>query len=58
MVETINRADAAGAALLVFILETPGGLVDSTRTIVTRMLAAKTPVAVFVAPDLKSSSAL
>ena len=51
MVETINRADAAGAALLVFILETPGGLVDSTRTIVTRMLAAKTPIAVFVAPS-------
>ena len=34
-----------------FVLETPGGLVDSTRTIVTRMLAAKTPVAVFVAPS-------
>jgi len=51
MVETINRADADGAALLVFILETPGGLVDSTRTIVTRMLAARTPIAVFVAPS-------
>ena len=51
MVEAIDRADAERAALLVFILETPGGLVDSTRTIVTRMLAAKTPVAVFVAPS-------
>jgi membrane-bound serine protease (ClpP class) len=51
MVETMNRADADGAALLVFILETPGGLVDSTRTIVTRMLAATTPIAVFVAPS-------
>ena len=51
MVEAINRADAEGAALVVFVLETPGGLVDSTRTIVTRMLAAKTPVAVFVAPS-------
>jgi membrane-bound serine protease (ClpP class) len=51
MVEAIDRADAAHAALVVFILETPGGLVDSTRTIVTRMLAAKTPVAVFVAPS-------
>jgi membrane-bound serine protease (ClpP class) len=51
MVEAIDRADAARAALVVFILETPGGLVDSTRTIVTRMLAAKTPVAVFVAPS-------
>jgi membrane-bound serine protease (ClpP class) len=51
MVEALDRADAEGAALVVFILETPGGLVDSTRTIVTRMLASKTPVAVFVAPS-------
>ena len=51
MVEAINRADTERAALVVFVLETPGGLVDSTRTIVTRMLAAKTPVAVFVAPS-------
>jgi membrane-bound serine protease (ClpP class) len=51
MVDAIDRADAGHAALIVFVLETPGGLVDSTRTIVTRMLAAKTPVAVFVAPS-------
>jgi membrane-bound serine protease (ClpP class) len=51
MVGAIDRADAAHAALVVLILETPGGLVDSTRTIVTRMLASKTPVAVFVAPS-------
>ena len=51
MVEAINRADAEHAALVVFVLETPGGLVDSTRTIVTRMLAAKTPIAVFVGPS-------
>jgi membrane-bound serine protease (ClpP class) len=51
MVAAIDRADAEGAALIVFVLETPGGLVDSTRTIVTRMLAAKTPVAVFVGPS-------
>src|SRR5439155_22698304 len=51
MVATIDRADAEGAALLVFTLRTPGGLVDATRAIVTRMLAAKTPIAVFVAPS-------
>ena len=50
MIETIDRADREGGALVVFTLETPGGLVDSTRAIVTRMLAAKTPVAVFVGP--------
>jgi membrane-bound serine protease (ClpP class) len=51
MIQTIDRADREGAALLVFMLRTPGGLVDSTRAIITRMLAAKTPVAVFVAPS-------
>ena len=51
MVEAISRADEQGAALLIFTLETPGGLVDSTRTIITRMLSSKTPIAVFVAPS-------
>ena len=51
MIDTIDQADGRGAALVVFLMETPGGLVDSTRTIITRMLASKTPVAVFVAPS-------
>src|SRR5205809_5572430 len=51
MIETMDRADRAGAALVVFTLRTPGGLVDSTRQIITHMLAAKTPVVVFIAPS-------
>ena len=51
MIETMDRADRAGAALVVFTLRTPGGLVDSTRDIVTHMLASKTPVAIFVGPS-------
>jgi membrane-bound serine protease (ClpP class) len=51
MIDTIDRADQAHAALVVFTLRTPGGLVDSTRAIVSRMIAAKTPIAVFVAPS-------
>jgi membrane-bound serine protease (ClpP class) len=51
MIQTMDAADRAGAALLVFRLETPGGLVDSTRRIITHMLAAKTPIAVFVGPS-------
>ncbi len=51
MIDTLNRADAAGAALVVFTLRTPGGLLDSTRAIVSRMIAAKTPVAIFVGPS-------
>jgi membrane-bound serine protease (ClpP class) len=51
MIETMDRADAEGAELVVFTLRTPGGLVDSTRQIITHMLAAKTPVAVYVGPS-------
>jgi membrane-bound serine protease (ClpP class) len=51
IVRAIDGADAAGASLVVLTMSTPGGLVDSTRTIVSRLLAAKTPVAVFVAPS-------
>ena len=50
MIETMDRADRAGATLVVFTLSTPGGLLESTRSIVSRMLRATTPVAVFVAP--------
>ena len=51
MIQTMDRADRAGAALVVFTLRTPGGLVDSTRDIITHMLAAKTPVAIFIGPS-------
>jgi membrane-bound serine protease (ClpP class) len=51
MVETMDRADRDRATLVVFTLRTPGGLLDSTNSIVSRMLAAKTPVAVFVGPS-------
>jgi membrane-bound serine protease (ClpP class) len=50
MSDAINRADRSRAALIVFTLRTPGGLVDSTRAIISRMVAASTPVAVFVGP--------
>jgi membrane-bound serine protease (ClpP class) len=51
MIETMARADHDGAALVVFTLRTPGGLVESTRDIITHMLAAKTPVVIFIAPS-------
>jgi membrane-bound serine protease (ClpP class) len=50
MIAALDSADRSGAALVVFTVTTPGGLVDSTRDIVTHMLAAKTPVVVFVTP--------
>jgi membrane-bound serine protease (ClpP class) len=51
MRSAIAKADADGAALIVFTLHTPGGLLDSTRDINNAILAAKTPVAVFVGPS-------
>lgn len=49
--QTLNRADAAGAAAVILVLRTPGGLVDSTRDINTSILEAQTPVVVYVGPS-------
>ena len=51
LVSAMDRADAAGASALIVILRTPGGVLDSTRTIVSRMIAARSPVVVYVAPS-------
>ena len=49
--EASKRAVADGAAAIVLRLDTPGGLLDSMRQIIARMLACKIPVLVYVAPD-------
>ena len=51
LIETMDRADRDKAEMVVFTLRTPGGLLESTRDIVSRMLAASTPVVVFVGPS-------
>ena len=51
LVEALAEADRDGAALLVIELDTPGGLLSSTREISTAMLGAATPVAVYVGPS-------
>jgi membrane-bound serine protease (ClpP class) len=47
----IDQADTSGSNLVIFILRTPGGLLDSTRTIVSRMITSRAPVVVFVGPS-------
>jgi membrane-bound serine protease (ClpP class) len=47
----IDSADTSGAALVVLVLRTPGGLLDSTRTMVSRMITSRAPVVVFVGPS-------
>ena len=46
----LTEAEVSGAAAVVIELDTPGGLMDSTREITTAMLGARMPVLVFVAP--------
>lgn len=47
---SIESAAAAGAECLIIRLNTPGGLLKSTRVIVTDLLTARVPVVVYVAP--------
>jgi membrane-bound serine protease (ClpP class) len=51
LAETVERARAAGHDALLVRLDTPGGLVDSTRKIVQTFLDAPLPVVVYVAPS-------
>src|SRR5512136_77466 len=51
VVSAIDKADAAGAPLVVLRLDTPGGLETSMRQIVDKELNCKTPVVAFVGPS-------
>lgn len=49
--EGIANATRAKAALLIIELDTPGGLLESAKSIVKDLLGATVPVAVYVAPS-------
>src|SRR3970040_144349 len=49
--DAIGLADTSGAELVVLVLRTPGGLLDSTRAMVSRMITSRAPVVVFVGPS-------
>jgi membrane-bound serine protease (ClpP class) len=51
IIDAIDAADAAGDALVLLVLDTPGGSVDATERVVKRMLASKTPIAAWVGPS-------
>ena len=46
----VDVAASEGAQLLIVELDTPGGLLDSTRDMVATILSARVPVAVYVSP--------
>jgi len=47
----IDNAEKADAEAVVIELNTPGGLLEATRSIVTEFLNAKVPIVVYVAPS-------
>jgi len=49
--DAIDHADKVGAECLVIELDTPGGLVSSTRRIVKKMMSSEVPVIVYVYPS-------
>jgi len=49
--ESISRARSSGAKALIIRLDTPGGLLTSTRSIVKEILGSPVPVMVYVAPS-------
>ncbi|NWG92238.1 MAG: nodulation protein NfeD [Parvularculaceae bacterium] len=54
----IGEASAAKKELIVIEIDTPGGLVDSMKTIIKAVLASETPVATYVSPQgARSASA-
>jgi len=50
IIKSIDTASKAGAEAIIIQLDTPGGLVDSMREIVKKMISAEVPVVVYVAP--------
>ncbi|MEX0687908.1 MAG: nodulation protein NfeD [Pirellulales bacterium] len=50
LAHTLRTAAADGAECVVIVLDTPGGLVESTREVVKDILASQVPVVVYVAP--------
>lgn len=47
----IKQAEKSGAACLILDLDTPGGLMESTRSIVRTILGSNVPVVVYVTPS-------
>jgi membrane-bound serine protease (ClpP class) len=50
LIRAISRANSDGAQALLVEMDTPGGLLDSTRTMAGAILDSRVPVIVYVAP--------
>jgi membrane-bound serine protease (ClpP class) len=57
VMRVVEQAEDDKAALIVFRLDTPGGLVEATRGITQAILGSKVPVAMWVPPGGRAASA-
>ena len=55
--EVIADSEARGDSLVIFELDTPGGLVEAMRGIVQAILSSQVPVAVWIPPGGRAASA-
>lgn len=51
LTRAVKRAEADGAECLLIELDTPGGMLEATKTIVQTFLASTVPIVVYVAPE-------
>ena len=51
IIKSIDKATKAEAEALIIELDTPGGLVESTREIVKKMIVSDVPIVVYVSPS-------
>ena len=51
IMKSIDKAVKQNAEALIIEMDTPGGLVESTREIIKKMLASEVPTVVYVAPN-------
>lgn len=56
IIKGIEKAEEHKAAAVVITMDTPGGVVSTTKTIIKEMLNAKLPVIVYVAPSGSSAT--
>lgn len=56
IIKGIERAEEEKATCVVIRMDTPGGLVTTTKSIIKKMINAKVPVVVYVAPSGSSAS--
>ena len=55
--EVIQNSESRGDSLIIFQLDTPGGLVEAMRGVVQSILASQVPVVVWVPPGGRAASA-